>query len=256
MSKSLLLARKDLAILFRSPLAYLIMAFFLLVSGYFFMIGVGFYEMLSMEAMRSPEVADFTLMELVIGPQLQNTGVILLFFLPLLTMRGFSEEKRMGTFEMVMSYPVREWEVAAGKLVALLVFLLALIGVSFLSGAGLLFLFSEPELAPTFVGYLGLLLLALSFAALGLFLSSLTENQVVAAISTFVALLLLWVVSWLEDVVPAGAKPFVAELSMLAHFEPFTNGVLDASDLVYFATFIAGFFWLTVLSLENQRWRA
>ncbi|MFW5735718.1 MAG: ABC transporter permease, partial [Oceanidesulfovibrio sp.] len=170
--------------------------------------------------------------------------------------RGFSEEKRMGTFEMLMSYPVREWEVAAGKLIALAVFLLAMVAVSFAGGSGLLFLFSEPELAPTFVGYLGLLLIAVSFASLGLFLSSLTESQVVAAVSTFVALLLLWVVSWLEDAAPAGAKPFLSELSMLTHFESFTNGVLDVGDLVYFATFIAGFFWLTVLSLENQRWRA
>ncbi|QJT10388.1 ABC transporter permease [Oceanidesulfovibrio marinus] len=256
MKKTLLLAYKDLAIYFRSPLAYVLMAFFLLASGYFFVVGVGFYEMLSMEAMRSPEVADFTLMELVVGPQLQNAGIILLFFLPLLTMRGFSEEKRMGTFEMLMSYPVREWEVAAGKLVALLGFLAAAIGVSALCSAGLLFMFSRPEIAPMLVGYLGLLLLALAFCSLGLFLSSLTENQVVAAVATFVALLLLWVLSWLKDAAPAGAKPVLANLSMLTHFEPFTKGVLGGSDVIFFVTFIAGFFWLTVLSLENQRWRA
>ncbi len=254
MTKSLLIARKDLAILFRSPLAYVVMACFLVVTGSFFVVSVRYFEALSMEAMRMPEVGNFTLMELVIGPHLQSAAVILLFFIPLVTMRSFSEEKRMGSFELLMSYPVREWEVAAGKLLALAGFLGVAILVSMLAPAQLFFV-ADPELAPLLVGHVGLFLMAMSFAALGLFLSSLTESQIVAAVLTFAALLLIWALAWLEDIVPTQTQTLLAELSLIGQLDPFTRGVLEVKSLVYFLTFIGGCFWLTTLSLENQRWR-
>jgi ABC-2 type transport system permease protein len=98
--------------------------------------------------------------------------------------------------------------------------------------------------------------MAVSFASQGLFLSTLTENQVVSAVLSFAALLLLWLLSWVKDIVPAGVQPVVEGLSLLSHFEPFTKGVLAAADVTYYLAFTAAFFWLSVLSLENQRWRA
>lgn len=254
MNGSLLLMRKDLFIFFRSPLAYIVMACFLLISGYFFATAVQYFEMISIQVMQNPNIKDFTPNEMIIVPFIQNSGVILLFFLPLLTMRGFSEEKRMGTFEMLLSYPLREHQIVGGKLLALAVFLLAMLALSAVS-PGLLFLFSEPELLPALMGYLGLFLLSVSFAALGLFLSSLTENQIVAAVLTFAALLLLWLLSWAQQVGQGPVVEILGQLSPMSHFEPFTNGVLDVAHCIYYITFTAGFFWLSVLSLENQRWR-
>ncbi len=254
MNGSLLLMRKDLYIFFRSPLAYIVMACFLLISGYFFVTAVQYFEMISIQVMQNPQISDFTPNEMIIVPFIQNTGVILLFFLPLLTMRGFSEEKRMGTFEVLLSYPLREHQIVGGKLMALAVFLLVLTLLSALS-PGLLFLFSEPEFMPVATGYLGLFLLSVSFASLGLFLSSLTENQIVAAVLTFAALLLLWLLSWAKELGQGAVVEILGQLSPMSHFEPFTAGVLDVAHLVYYITFTAGFFWLSVLSLENQRWR-
>ena len=178
---------------------------------------------------------------MIIGPFIQNSGVILLFFLPLLTMRGFSEEKRMGTFEMLLSYPLREHQIVGGKLLALGVFLFVMLLFSALS-PGLLFLFSEPELMPMLMGYCGLFLLGVSFMSLGLFLSSLTENQIVAAVLTFASLLLLWLLSWAKDVGQGLFVEILAQISPLSHFQPFTNGVLEVSHLVYYVTFTAGLF--------------
>lgn len=255
MNGSLLLMRKDLCIYFRSPLAYIVMACFLLVSGYFFATGVQYFELISIQVMQNPNITDFTPGEMIIAPFIQNTGVILLFFLPLLTMRGFSEEKRMGTFEMLLSYPLREHHIVVGKLLALGVLLAVLLGLSALA-PGLLFLFSEPELLPVLLGYLGLFLLSLSFASLGLFLSSLTENHIVAAVLTFAALLLLWLLSWATEVGQGALVELLSQLSPMSHFDPFTKGILDAGNCLYHLTFIVGFSWLSVLSLENQRWRA
>lgn len=255
MRASLLAAQKDLVILFRSPLAYILMACFLFIAGYFFASGVGYYQLVSLQMMQMPEAATFTPQELLVGPYLQNAGVILLFFLPLLTMRGFSEEKRMGTFELLMSYPLREAQLAGGKLLALSAFLALLLALSAV-GPLALFIYTAPEFGPFLVGYLGLFLLSASFASLGLFLSSLTENQIVSAALTFASLLFLWLISWVKEIVPKAVQPLVEALSLLSHFESFTKGVLVFSDLIYYLAFTAAFLWFTVLSLENQRWRA
>ncbi len=255
MSETLLLMRKDLFILFRSPLAYIVMACFLAITGYFFVSGVQYFELISIQVMQTPHIQDFTPTDMVVAPFIQNTGVILLFFIPLLTMRGFSEEKRMGTFEMLLSYPLREYHIAGGKLLALAVFLLVMLAANAIS-PGLLYSVSEIEPAPVLCGYLGLLLLGVSFAALGLFLSSLTESQIVSAVLTFAALLLLWLLLWIKELQQGSpAVELLVQLSPMMHFEPFTKGVLDMVHFIYYLTFIAGFFWLTVLSLENQRWR-
>lgn len=254
MSGAYLLAKKDLLVLFRSPLAYIVLACFLMITGYFFAANVTMFQQFSIQAMRNPTIQDFTPQLFIIQPYLDSSSIILLFFLPLITMRSFSEEKKMGAFEMLMSYPLNELQIVGGKLLAVGAFLLvALILNAF--GPGMLFFVTEPELLPLLTGYLGLFLLSMSFAGLGLFLSSLTENQIVAAALSFAALLLLWMLAWIKDMTPGDAGMILSALSPLSHFASFTKGVLDVQDITYYVTFIAGFCWLSVLSLENQRWR-
>ncbi|MBG0777750.1 MAG: ABC transporter permease subunit [Desulfovibrionaceae bacterium] len=255
MSAAVLVARKDLMILFRSPLAYVVLAAFLALGGYFFASSVGYFELVSIQLMQNPEAMSLTPTQMVVTPYLQNAAVVLLFFLPLLTMRGFAEEKRMGTFEVLMSYPMNEAQIVGGKLLGLAVFLAAMLAAGALNPA-LLSLFTQVEPLPVLVGYLGLFLMGAGFLSLGLFLSSLTESQMVSGVLTFVALLLLWLLSWVRDVVPPALAPVVTGLSPLGHFEPFAKGVVQLDAVVYYATFVLAFFWLTVLSLENQRWRA
>lgn len=254
MNQSLLLARKDLAILFRSPLAYLIMACFLAVTGYFFVSMIGYYELVGLQLMRNPGMSDFTPTQMIFPTYLSNASVVLLFVLPLLTMRGFSEEKRMGTFEVLISYPLTETQLVVGKLFALAVFLLALLVGSGLSLV-LLNFFASLEPLPILSGYLGAFLMGLSFLSLGLFLSSLTENQMLSALFAFAALLILWMLSYATEMGAAPWLKHVAELSPVTHLKGFTEGVIEASDLVYYLGFTLAFGFLNVLSLENQRWR-
>jgi ABC-2 type transport system permease protein len=254
MSGGFLLARKDLIIFFRSPLAYIILFCFLLISGYFFTMSVSYYEMISIQISQNPGITDFNPNDVLIAPLLQNAGVILLFFLPLLTMRAFSEEKKSGAFELLMSYPLRECDLVLGKLLALAVFLAVAVGLHAVSPL-LLMSMVEVEPLPILTGYVGFFLLAMSFASLGVFFSSLTENQIVAAVLSFAGLLMLWLFSWLKEIAPGGAGAVFSALSPMSHLDGFAKGVVNVADLTYYITFLAGFFWLTVLSLENQRWR-
>lgn len=255
MRKTLLVAGKDLAILFRSPLAYVIMAAFLVLCGYFFASSVRYFELVSIQVMQNPAVEGFTPHGAVVVPYLQNAGVILLFLLPLITMRGFAEEKHSGAFEMLLSYPLAEHHLVLGKLLAVAAFVAALLAAAALNLV-LLAGVSELEWAPTLWGLAGLFLAGAAFASLGLFLSSLTESQVVAAVSSFAALLVLWLLAWTADMAPEAAKPAVEALSLMTHFESFTKGVVSLADLAYYVLFITAFAWLSVLSLETQRWRA
>lgn len=255
MNKALLLAQKDVMILFRSPLAYCVMGCLFVVCGFMFTSSVQYFELLSLQLLQNPgQIEGFTPLEFLIAPYLQQISVMLLFFLPLITMRTFSEEKRMGAFEMLMSYPVKEYEIVAGKLGAVAVFLLAtLLGLSI--APAMLMTMVEVELLPVLSGWLGMFLMTLAFMALGCFISSLTESQIVAAVFTFAALLILWVLAWLSELGTEGPVAWIASLSLLTHFEPFTKGVIEFKGVIYYLAFTAGFFWLTVLSLENQRWR-
>lgn len=255
MKKSLLIARKDLAVMFSSPLAFIVMGCFLIVTGYFFALHVIAYWRFSLQAMQFMGPTDgMGTTAYVIQPFLETTGLLLLFFMPFLTMRGFSEEKRMGTLEMLLSYPLTEIELTMGKLLGLAGYLLLVLALHAVSPL-LLFLFAAPELLPVLTSYLGLFLLGLAFCSLGLFLSSLTERQVVSAVLAFAALLLLWLLLVPRMFLPPFWGELLADLSLLDHFQPFTKGELVLADLVYYVTFILGFAWLTVLSLENQRWR-
>lgn len=255
MSQSMLIARKDLSILFRSPLAYLIMACYLAISGYIFTNLVTAFQTASFQLMQNPQAnAIHTPTIFIIPPFLQNSAMVLIFLLPLLTMRGFSEEKRMGTFEVLVSYPVTELQIVMGKLIGLSLFIFVLLAVSFIN-PGLLFLYTKPELLPMLSGYLGLFLMSVSFLSIGLFLSSLTESQILSALFAFAAIMMLYLLSWLGDMKAEEWARILSGLSPLRHFQNFTQGVLDVVDLAYYVTFTLGFGFLTMLSLENQRWR-
>ena len=255
MNKSLLIARKDLAVMFSSPLAFVVLGCFLIVTGYFFALHVAAFWNFSLQVMQYGDLGSgIGTTAYIIQPFLETTGLVLLFFMPFLTMRGFSEEKRMGTLEMLLSYPLTEVQLVSGKLFGLAGFLLIALLLHAVSPL-LLFFVAAPEPLPVLTSYLGLFLLGLSFASLGLFLSSLTERQIISAALSFAALLLLWLLLIPKMFLPPFWGDLLADLSLLSHFEAFTKGEIVFADVIYYLTFILGFGWLTVLSLENQRWR-
>ncbi len=247
--------RKELRSYFVSPIAYLLLVVFAVIFGFFFWNSLGYFVLMGMESQMRGQPMPMNLNEQIVRPLLSNMGVIGLFFIPLISMRLFAEEKRSGTIELLTTSPVRDIEVIMGKwlaAVALYAGLLLITAVNFL----FLFKYGNPDWKPLVIGYLGLLLQAGSLLAIGTFISSLTKNQIIAGAVTFGVALLLWVLEWVSSYETASWAKVLAYLSMPAHFESFGKGVLDSKDAIYYVTMIFLALFLTTRSIEALRWRS
>jgi len=247
--------KKELRSYFVSPIAYVVMVMFLAIAGYFFYSSFAFFNFLGFQAMSNPMMArSLNVTEGVLRPLYSNLGVILLFIMPLLTMRLFAEEKKQGTIELLLTYPVRDWAAVLAKFTACLAVYLLMLALTALYPV-LLVIFARPEVGPILSGYLGLFLLGAAFIALGALASSLTENQIVAAAISFGALLLFWVLGWSSQFAGSGAGWLLSHLSLLEHFDSFPKGIIATQDVVFYLSFMVFCLFLTLRSLESHRWR-
>jgi ABC-2 type transport system permease protein len=190
----------------------------------------------------------------MIRPLILNVTVVFLFLLPLITMRTYAEEKRSGTIELLLTSPLTDLEIVLGKFLGALGLYAVMVALTLIH-FGLLFAFGKPEWKPLATAYLGLLLFGGCFIALGLFISSLTKNQIVAGAATFGVFLLLWVVDWIGESMGPTGQAILKYLSMTEHLEDFVKGVIDTKHLVYYLSFIAFGLFLTVRSVDTERWR-
>lgn len=247
--------KKELRLYFTQPVAWVVMTMFLLIAGYFFYNIFAFYTLASMQSAMNPQMArDLNVTDSVMRPLFSNVSVILLLLLPLITMRLFAEERRSGTIELMLTYPVRDGAVLLGKYLAALALYALMIALTLLYPAIVAY-FTRVEWGPLLTGYLGLLLMGATFLAVGIFASSVTENQIVAAITTFGTLLLLWVIGWSAEYVGGAWGRVLTHLSILDHFDAFARGVLDTKDVIYYLDVIILALFLTLRSLETRRWK-
>jgi ABC-2 type transport system permease protein len=190
----------------------------------------------------------------MIRPLLGNASVVALFVLPMITMRSYSEEKRTGTIELLLTSPLTDVQIILGKFLGALALYAAMLLVT-LVYIGILFWYGTPEWRPIAVGYLGLLLMGASFISIGLLISSFTKNQIVAVMITFAVLLILWVINWLGTLGGPRTQEIISYLSITEHFEDFSKGVIDTKHLVYYLSFITFGLYLTTRSMDSERWR-
>ncbi len=247
--------QKEVTHYFVSPIAYAVLVVFLVIAGFMYRALVINMALLSLEGAANPMLAErLNTTDLVIRPLMQNIGFILLFVLPFMTMRLFSEEKKSGAIELLLTYAVTDLGVILGKFFAagfmLLVMLLSL-APSFL----MLFALGNPDPGMLLSGYLGLALMGIALLALGIFISSLTENQIVAVAVTFGAVLLLWILPWAADISDGPTGAFLRQLSILQHTESFNKGIIALSDVSFFVLFAVFFLFMTMRSLEAKKWR-
>ncbi len=249
------LFKKEMRLYFGSPVAYVVFTFFLLISGWFFSQIFLFYSDISMRSFMQPQFGqNLSITDNVMRPLFTNMSVVLLFFIPMLTMRLFAEEKRAGTMELLLTYPVRDGEVLAGKFLAAAALYLLLLALTFLY-PGLVAYFTRVEWGPILTGYLGLLLVGSTFLAVGLLISSLTENQIVAGFGTFGVLLAFWVIGWGAEFAGGNLRAVLQYLSVTEHMDGFSRGLVDTKDLVYYGSAIVLALFLALRSLESKRWR-
>jgi gliding motility-associated transport system permease protein len=255
---ALAIAAREIRSYFVSPVAYVVLTGFLLLSGWFFFNLLARFSYLlqiyGSAGRGGGELERLNLNEFVISPLLHNLSVVLVILIPVISMRTFAEEKRLGTFELLLTSPLRVGEIVAGKFLGALVFvslMLALTGIY----PVLLLVYGNPEMGILLSGYLGLFLVAASFLSIGLLTSSLTENQIIAAVSCLVALLLLYVINWPADTSTPTIGAVLHYLSVTEHFSEFVKGVVDSRAIVYFLSLIAAALFLTHRSVESLRWR-
>jgi ABC-2 type transport system permease protein len=247
--------KRELRAYFVSPIAYVVMVMFLTIAGYFFYSSFAFFNFIGFQAMSNPMMArNLNVTEGVLRPLYGNLGVVLLFIMPLLTMRLFAEEKKQGTIELLLTYPVRDLAAVLAKFSACLTVYTIMLALTAVYPV-LLIIFVQPEVGPILAGYLGLFLLGAAFIALGALASSLTENQIVAAAISFGLLLIFWVIGWSSQFAGTGVGRLLSHLSLLEHFDSFPKGVIDTKDVIFYLNFLVFCLFLTLRSLESHRWR-
>jgi ABC-2 type transport system permease protein len=243
------IAGREFRTLFLSPLAWSILGVIQIILAYMFLAQLDYYLMLQARIAGMPDAPGVT--DLIVAPLFGNAGVILLLVTPLLTMRLISEERRNRTLSLLFTAPVSMAEIILGKYLGVFAFLLVMVAMillmplSLLAGGGL-------DLGKLAACAIALVLLLGGFAAVGLYISALSGQPTVAAVSTFGALLLLWIIDWSGNA--AGNAGGVLEyLSLMRHYESLLKGLVSTTDLAYFLLFIATFLVLSVHRLDNDR---
>ena len=255
MRNTWIICLKELRSYFASPVAYLLLTMFALIFGFFFWNALGYFVIAGMEMQMRGQAFPMSVNEQIIRPLLANTSVVGLFFIPMITMRLFAEEKRTGTIELLATSPVRDIEIILGKWLAALMLYSCLLLFTALNFA-FLFRYGNPDWKPLAVGYLGLLLQAGGLLAIGTFISTLTRNQIIAGAATFGVCLLLWIFSWVSGYDSSTWATVLSYLSMVTHFDSFGKGVIESKDAIFYLTVIFLGLFFTARSMESMRWRS
>jgi ABC-2 type transport system permease protein len=250
------ICKRELLSFFVSPVAYFVITGFTLLSGFFFFNNLAFFgkifEMQRMMAFRGGSMP--SLNQVVVEGLYHVMLVVLVFLVPLLTMRTVAEEKRRGTFELLITSPVSITEIVLGKFLSLAVMILAMLGISFIF-PGLLMVYGNPEFAPILSGFLGVVLCTLAFASIGMAASSFTENQVVAGVSSMVTLLLLYVIQAPAESIGGVTADVLKYLSPVDQVGDLIKGVISLKSIFYFLSLIFVGLFVSQRALESYRWR-
>ncbi len=255
MRNAWIICQKELRSYFVSPVAYLLLTMFGVIFGFFFWNALNFFVIEGMQMQMRGQSFPMNLNEQIIRPLLSNVSVIGLFFIPMITMRLFAEEKRSGTIELLATSPVRDLEIIVGKWLAALLLYSCMLLFTALNFC-FLFIYGHPDWKPLAIGYLGLLLQAGALLAIGTFISTLTRNQIIAGAATFGVCLLLWVLEWASGYETTTWARVLAYMSIITHFESFARGVLDSKDAIFYLTVIFLGLFFTARSMESLRWRS
>jgi len=242
---------------YTSPIAYVVIVIFTAVFGFLYFRNLTYYSQLSYQLMQNPYYPQrIDLVMAVFAPLFSSNSIIFLLVIPPLSMRLFAEEKKSGTIELMFTYPVKDIQMVLGKWLASLTVLLVMLALT-VPGVFMAFKFAGSwEWGPVLAGYLGMFLMGVSFLSLGILISALSENQIVALIISYGALLAFWFLGWAID--PSSGKKMadvLTELSIIQHLDNFIKGVIDTKDVVYYVLFIFTCVFLTARVLESKRWR-
>ena len=259
MKNILAIVERELRAYFISPVAYVVLTIFVLLSGVFFQTMLRqIIQMATINALQSQQFGGaprpMDVSGLIGQSFLGTMSVILLFMLPMITMGLFSEEKKRGTIELLLTAPLTDFQVVMGKYLAAVSFYVIMLATTWVP-ISVLFLYADPAWGPMLTGYLGLLLYGTALLAVGLFISTLTENQIVAGVLSFGAILMLWMVDVVAQSATATTRAVLTYLSILGHLDEFIRGVLTTSHVIFYLSLMILGLFLTYRSVDSMRWR-
>lgn len=257
MRNSLILAKKDFVSYFRSSIGTFLVAFFLLIAGIFFAVLVISYAKISLDAQRNAfeGVQGLGLTRFIYSSFFLNLGAVLMFLVPLLTMRAIAEERRHDTLELLYTYPLSDAQIVLGKFLALEAFFTLMLLPTLIYSVVMKILGADIQWQVVAMGYLGFWLLGTAYLALGLFISSLSDSQVLSGIITFGCLTVFWIGDWIVSVTDGPLSKMLGMISPLSHYREFAFGIFDLSHFVYFLFFNFYFLFLALRSIEVRNWK-
>ncbi len=256
MKNTYAILKRELKSYFTSPIAYIVIFVFSIISGYFFSSIFAFFGIMCVRSINNTYLqTGLNITDGVVTPTISTLSILVLFIMPFLTMRLFSEEKKSGSFELLLTFPLRDTEIILGKFGACFITFIVMLIPTFFYQA-IIFSLSEPELGPVISGYLGVILLGASFISVGILASTLTENQIIAAVVTFGVLLLFWIIQWGADFTGPIIAEILIQISILEHYQEFAKGVINTHDILFYLLFSFFFLFLTKRSLESNKWRS
>jgi ABC-2 type transport system permease protein len=245
--------RREFTLYFITPIAYIVLAAFLAITGFIFYGELVQFVEYARATASVPDEGTVSVNVQLVTPFLFNMAFIGLFMIPLLTMRLLAEERRQGTMELLLTYPITDLEVVLGKYLAAVALYALMLAGTFWT-VGVLFRFGNPDPGPIVAGYLGMFLYGAALISLGLMLSALTENQIVAAILSFLTFLALWLLHWASTLLSGFLSDVLRYVSIVDHFQAMSQGIVDTKDLVFFASLIAFGIYVALQSVAAQRW--
>ncbi|GAB4273280.1 MAG: gliding motility-associated ABC transporter permease subunit GldF [Candidatus Rifleibacteriota bacterium] len=235
--KVLAIIKKELQSYFFSPIAYIVFASFFMIIGYLFWVVLVTSKVASLE------------------PLFYNASFVLLLVSPVLTMRLVSEERKSRTMELLLTSPISPAQIVFGKYLACMVLYLALIVLTIQYPLLLSHYSREFDMGPVYSGYIGMLLLSSAFVSMGLFASTLSENQIISAMISFGGLLLFWIFGWAKHAFDNSFGQILGNLSIFDRYSDFLRGVVDSGNVIFFVVFTLIWLFLAMRVLESERWR-
>ena len=247
------IAKKEIRSSFVTPLAYIVIAGFMLVGGFFFFSLLQQFNSILAQAAMMKQITP-NLNEWVVMPYFQTLEIILLFLIPVLTMRSIAEERKNGTFEMLITSPISVAQIVWGKFLGLAFVIVVMLLMSFFFCL-ILIKFADPEVYPIFVGFLGIILFALALSSLGIGISSFTQSQTVAGVVSLVLLLIFFVIDAPAAKLGGPIASFLQYLAPSGHTQNFLKGVIQSEDVIYFLSLMFVGMFVSTRALEAHRWR-
>lgn len=242
--------KRELKSYFASPLAYVIIVVFQAISAWFFFLYLKGFLLIQLDPGFQLQRGELNLNNLVLAPYFGTITLVLLIIIPLITMRLLADERKSYTAELLFTSPIKLRTIVLGKYLAALILLVIMLLLSSIN-VFVLMVHGNPDIGAVISGYIGLFLLGASFLAIGIFASSLTDNQLIAAVISFGVLLVLWLVGAMSPM----DGSILGYISVINHFEPFGKGIIDLKNLVYYGSLIYLGLFLAYTALESERWR-